>query len=66
MRFFEDLYVAYRKFLYYDCAASLTTLSVQVNICAANSMAKCVHSNIVIKIKNESFSIFACRGLYLY
>jgi len=48
-------------------AVSLTTLCVQLHIWAANSMAsmaKCVHPNTVVKIKNKNFSVLGWHGLY--
>jgi len=45
-------------------AVSLTTLCVQLHIWATNSMAKCVHPNTVVKIKNKNFSVLAWHGLY--
>jgi len=35
-------------FILYDCAVSLTTLSVEVNIYATNGMAKYFHLNTVV------------------
>jgi len=29
-------------------------------------MAKCVHPDTAVKIKNENISVFAWHGLYLY
>jgi len=45
---------------------SLTELAVQLHIHATNCMAKCVHPNIVVKIKNRSFSLLVWHGLFLY
>jgi len=33
---------------------------------ARNSMAKCIHPNTVVKIKNKNFSVLAWHGLYWY
>jgi len=55
-------YVSY--YLYHYYAVSLTTLSVQLHIHATNSMEKCVHRNIVVKIKNKIFSALSWDGLY--
>jgi len=41
-------------------------LYVQLHIYVTNSIAKCVHSNIVVKIKNKSFCKLAWHGLYSY
>jgi len=52
------------SYLYYDYVMSLTTLSVQLLIYTTNSMEKCVHPIIVVKIERKSFSVLAWHGLY--
>jgi len=47
----------------YDYVVSLSTLSAQLHIYATNCMAKRVHANTVVKIRNKRFSALAWHGL---
>jgi len=52
----------YHIILFHDFVMSLTTFSVQLHIYATNCVAKCVHPNTAVTIKNQSFSVFSWHG----